>query len=67
MTPSLAFSQVWKGYGPGLTVLRGLTFTLSSGEIALLVGENGAGKTTAFDIACGSRRADQGCASDQPA
>jgi len=60
MIASLEFSDVWAGYGSGFTVLRGLTFRLFKGEIALLTGENGAGKTTAFDIACGNRRADQG-------
>ena len=60
MTPSLEFCHVWKGYGPGLSVLCGVTFTLFSGEIALLIGENGAGKTTTFDIACGNQRADHG-------
>ncbi len=60
MTPTLEFAHVWKSYGAGLIVLRAFSFALSRGEIALLVGENGAGKTTAFDIASGDREADSG-------
>lgn len=60
MNTTLEFADVWKAYGPGLSVLRGLTFSVSTGEVALLVGENGAGKTTAFDLACGNRRVDMG-------
>jgi len=63
MTPTLEFCNVWKGYETGLVVLRGLSFALHCGEIALLIGENGAGKTTAFDIACGNQIADRGAVS----
>jgi ABC-type branched-subunit amino acid transport system ATPase component len=60
MIPSLEFCDVWKQYGTRSVILRGLSFAIAAGEIALLVGENGAGKTTAFDIACGNQRADHG-------
>lgn len=60
MKPALEFAKVWKGFGPGLIVLRSLTFSLDRGEVAILVGENGAGKTTAFEIASGTYRPDRG-------
>ncbi len=60
MKPALEFVQVWKGFGHGFSVLRSLTFSLRCGEVAILVGENGAGKTTAFEIASGTYRPDLG-------
>ncbi len=57
---SLEFLDVWKTYPDGGQVLRGLTFSLLQGEIALLVGENGAGKSTILDIACGNTRPERG-------
>lgn len=60
MTPALEFRNVWKRFGGLFEVLRGLDFALASREIALMVGENGAGKTTSFEIACGNIPLDQG-------
>ncbi|MFC4554034.1 ABC transporter ATP-binding protein [Georgenia faecalis] len=48
-----------KSYGP-LQALRGLTFTVSAGEIFGFVGSNGAGKTTAMRIALGVLAPDSG-------
>ncbi|MFI6480501.1 ABC transporter ATP-binding protein [Nonomuraea sp. NPDC050663] len=44
----------------GVTALDGFTLTVEPGEIAGLVGHNGAGKTTFFEIAAGLRAPDSG-------
>lgn len=60
MTVAFEFSDVWMTYQSGFSVLRGVSFTLRSGEIVILAGENGAGKTTIFDIGCGNARVTRG-------
>jgi urea transport system ATP-binding protein len=37
----------------GFKAIRGLDFTLKSGELRFLIGPNGAGKTTLLDVICG--------------
>ena len=44
----------------GLSVIDGLNFSLSKGEIALLRGANGCGKTTLFKCLIGLEKANQG-------
>ena len=39
---------------PGTPVLKGLTFTIESGQIYTLLGPNGAGKSTVQKLICGS-------------
>lgn len=53
MSAALEFRSVKKSYGTGLRVLDGVSFSLAAGEVVILVGENGAGKTTCFDVASG--------------
>lgn len=60
MKPALEFAGIWKTFDHGLSVLRNLTFSLMRREVAILVGENGAGKSTAFEIASGTYRPDRG-------
>jgi branched-chain amino acid transport system ATP-binding protein len=48
-----------KSYG-GVHAVRGVSFTLRSGEILALIGPNGAGKSTCFDMLNGQIAPDQG-------
>ncbi|GEP33981.1 sugar ABC transporter [Nocardioides szechwanensis] len=57
--PALEVRDLVKGFG-GVPVLRGLSFELRAGRVVALVGENGAGKSTAMKIATGQLRADSG-------
>jgi len=45
MTPLLAVSDLHAGYGP-IEVLHGIELTVASGEMVVVLGANGAGKTT---------------------
>ncbi|MBN9060760.1 MAG: ATP-binding cassette domain-containing protein, partial [Rhizobiales bacterium] len=51
-TPRLQMQGISKSFG-GVTALREVDFTLRSGEIHGLVGENGAGKSTMMKIIAG--------------
>jgi ABC-2 type transport system ATP-binding protein len=55
----LELDGLTKSYG-SVHALRGLTFSVSGGEIFGFVGSNGAGKTTAMRIALGVLAADSG-------
>ncbi len=57
--PILVLSGIEKRFG-GVRALRGVDFTLSAGEIHVLLGENGAGKSTLMSIISGASRPDHG-------
>ncbi len=57
--PALELTGVRKAYGERV-VLDGLDLAVGPGEIVALLGRNGAGKTTAAEIALGLREADGG-------
>ncbi|MEM4080535.1 MAG: ABC transporter ATP-binding protein, partial [Metallosphaera sp.] len=42
--------NLWKIYGKDKEALKGITFSVNSGEIFSLLGPNGAGKTTTVKI-----------------
>lgn len=44
----------------GFKAIRGLDFSLSSGELRFLIGPNGAGKTTLLDVLCGKVKPSKG-------
>ena len=52
-TPMVELDAVTAGYGP-LPVLHGLSFAVGAGEVAVLLGLNGAGKSTAVKVLCGA-------------
>lgn len=49
-----------KTYNGKIEALKGISFRIEKGEIALFLGLNGAGKTTAIKIILGLRRANSG-------
>ena len=51
--------QVSKRFG-GLQALKGVDFTINSGEIAGLVGPNGSGKSTLLNLISGVYKLDSG-------
>jgi ABC-type branched-subunit amino acid transport system ATPase component len=55
----LEVAEVVKDFG-GLRALAGCSFTVEQGSIAGLIGPNGSGKTTMFDVITGFQRADAG-------
>jgi len=55
----LATEDIAKAYG-GRQVVRGVSMTISQGEVVGLLGPNGAGKTTCFYMIVGLVRADAG-------
>jgi ribose transport system ATP-binding protein len=57
--PVLAMSGIHKRFS-GVHALRGVTFSVGSGEVHALVGENGAGKSTLMKILSGAYTADEG-------
>ena len=56
---SLKAQNLVKSYG-GRTVVNNISFEIKPGEIVGLLGANGAGKTTSFDIVVGLVRPDEG-------
>jgi branched-chain amino acid transport system ATP-binding protein len=57
--PLLSVEGLSKSYG-GVHAVRGVSFTLSSGEILALIGPNGAGKSTCFNMLNGQTAPDAG-------
>jgi ABC-type uncharacterized transport system ATPase subunit len=57
--PALRLEAVGKSYG-ATHALNGLDLEVPRGSIFGLVGQNGAGKTTAFAVSCGFLRPDRG-------
>ena len=59
----IEFKDVIKAYGEGdarIHALDGASFTVERGELAIILGASGAGKTTALNILGGIDRADSG-------
>ncbi len=59
----IAFDRVSKEYGTGETLIRALdqaAFTIEKGELAVILGSSGAGKTTALNILGGMDTASSG-------
>jgi ABC-type ATPase involved in cell division len=55
----IEFRDVSKNYG-SIAALRGVTFTIRSGELVFLIGASGAGKTTIFRLINGELRPGKG-------
>ncbi len=53
MAEAVGFEEIHKIYPDGNAALRGVTFSVESGEIHGILGENGAGKTTLMRILYG--------------
>ncbi|MDO4521370.1 MAG: ATP-binding cassette domain-containing protein, partial [Erysipelotrichaceae bacterium] len=59
----IEFSHVYKEYGSGEAVIKALDdadFIVEKGELAVILGSSGAGKTTALNILGGMDRATKG-------
>jgi ABC-type ATPase involved in cell division len=52
--------DVWKSFQAGLDVLRGVSFHVARGELVVIEGPTGAGKSTLFRLMIGAERADAG-------
>lgn len=59
MGPVLELRGITKSY-PGVVALKGVDFSLASGEVHALVGENGSGKSTMIKIISGVIHPDDG-------
>ncbi len=57
--PVLEFAHATKSFG-GLAAVKDLTFTVSEGEILSIIGPNGSGKTTTFNLITGIYEPDSG-------
>jgi ABC-2 type transport system ATP-binding protein len=60
-TKAIRISGLWKRYG-SLEAVRGISFEVGEGEIFGLIGPDGAGKTTTFQILAGVMEASSGSA-----
>ena len=58
--PVVSFRDVSFSYDPGSKVLRNITFDIRKGERIAIIGKNGAGKSTAAKLLCGTIRPDSG-------
>ena len=61
--PYIEFADVGRAYGAGSTLvhaLDGASFAVEKGELAVILGQSGAGKTTALNILGGMDRATSG-------
>ena len=56
---ALVVRELSKSYG-GVHALRGVSFSVASGEVVALIGPNGAGKTTCFNLLNGQLSPDAG-------
>ncbi len=59
MTALLEVAEVEKDFG-GVRAAAGLTLSLGEGEMLCLIGPNGCGKTTLFNLVTGALKADSG-------
>ena len=68
-TPAISVSGLIKTYSPAVEAVRNITFDVAKGEIFGLIGPDGAGKTTTFQILAGVMEATSGTVSiyGQPA
>ena len=57
--PLLEVRGLARSFG-GVAALRGVSFSVQSGQIKAVIGPNGAGKTTLFNAICGLLRPDRG-------
>jgi branched-chain amino acid transport system ATP-binding protein len=53
VAPALAIEALEAGYEPGLSIVRGASLTVESGEIVAVIGPNGAGKSTLVKAVAG--------------
>jgi ABC-type branched-subunit amino acid transport system ATPase component len=60
MSAMLAVEGLTKSFG-GIRALDDCSFEISEGSVGALVGPNGSGKTTAFNVITGYQPADAGC------
>ena len=61
--PYIEFADVVRSYGDGtakINALDGASFSVEKGELAVILGQSGAGKTTALNILGGMDRATSG-------
>ena len=68
--PLIEFDDVRKAFGAAPPVLDGASFTVERGQLAVLTGANGAGKSTVLNLLTGSLAPDAGrvaVAGEQPA
>jgi ABC-2 type transport system ATP-binding protein len=59
VAPAIEVEDLHKSYGP-VEAVRGISFTVDTGEIVAVLGPNGAGKTTTVEILEGYRTRDAG-------
>jgi ABC-2 type transport system ATP-binding protein len=59
--PAIRVKDLWKRYG-AVEAVRGVSLEVNEGEIFGLIGPDGAGKTTTFQILAGVMEADSGAA-----